>query len=98
MVPPTLIVVTFLPLTESVQTKFVPFTAAVVGALGLGEPGAAVAVTVGAGLAPVAAVAVGELVAFDGPLFWFPFVHAETPSSNAVVMSNPRALNIVILL
>jgi len=98
IVPPTLIVVTFLPLTESVQTKLVPFTAAVAGALGLGEPGAAVAVavTVGAGLTLVAVVAVGELVAFDDPLFWFPVVHAETPSSNAVTASNPKTLNIVI--
>jgi hypothetical protein len=90
-------VVTFLPLTESVQTKLVPFTAPVVGAvgpLGLGEPGAtvAVAVTVGAGLA---VVAVGELVAFDA-LFWFVVVHAETPSSNAVITTNPKTLNIVI--
>ena len=58
--PPTLIVVTGVPLASSVHLKLAPFTLAVVGAAGDGDTDA---VTVGDGEAGVGVLTEGEGVA-----------------------------------
>jgi hypothetical protein len=57
MVPPTLIVVTGVPLTSSCHLKFDPFTVAVAGAVDVGVGDGDVAVTEGDGEAGVGVVA-----------------------------------------
>jgi len=89
MLPPTLIVVIGVPLASSVQLKFVAFTLAVVGAVGLTE---------GEG---DAVMGVGETVATVGVTLALPFpfgpvdgLQETQPSSRAVVKINPQVLNI----
>lgn len=89
-VPPTLIVVTFVPLASSTHLKLDPFTDAVVGALGV--VGEVVVVTDGVAVAVVVGVLglVGAFVCLSAG------VHEEMPTRHTVVKANPRTLNIVV--
>jgi hypothetical protein len=85
--PPTLIVVTGVPLASSVHLKFEPFTPPVAG------DGDTDAVTVGDGEAGVGVLTEGDGVALLEfvPLGW----HDVIARSSAIVSTNPRALSMV---
>ena len=92
MVPPTLIVVTGVPLASSAHLRLDPFTVAVAG-LGADGDGEVVTVTVGDGDAGVGVPAEGdgvELLEFV-PLGWQEVI----PRSSAIVITNPKALSMV---
>src|SRR5258708_588312 len=84
MVPPTLIVVTGVPLTSSFHLKSDPVTAAVLGVAGVGVCVGVVGVTV--------AVATAGVASFGFRLCW---VQEIEPRSKAVIAANPRILSMV---
>src|SRR6266851_2219116 len=89
-VPPTLIVVTGVPLTSSVNLKLATFTAAVRGAVAAGVGVDAAASRVGV---PVAVATV--VLSFA---FWLCCVQEIEPSSKTVIAVKPKTLSIGFLL
>jgi hypothetical protein len=91
-VPPTLIVVTFVPLASSTHLKFDPLTDAVVGAPGADAVGEAVGVAV----AVTVAVGLGEIPGVGTAFVFGPGeVHDEMQRNSPIVRTKPRTLNIV---